>query len=79
MYTEDSIGDGKRDYLHDFLDRTTYDDERKRTLHFIIDELRHMHQYEYVIKRLEMNEIQDKDRISLGLNYSQSDIKKRLK
>jgi hypothetical protein len=79
MYTEDNIGDGKRDYLHDFLERTTYDDERKRTLHFIIDELRHNHQYEYVIKKLEMNEIQDKDRISLGLNYSQSDIKKRLK
>lgn len=75
----DIIGDSKRDYLHVLLDNTTYDDERKRTLHFIIDELTQLHQYDFVIKKLEMNEIQDKHRISLGLNYSQTDIKKTLK
>lgn len=75
----DNLGDSKRDYLHQLLDNTTYDDERKRTLHFIIDELIHQHQYDFVIKKLEMNAIQDKHRISMGLNYSQSDIKKTLK
>ena len=75
----DEIGDSRRDYLHSFLDKTTYDDEKKRTLHYIIDRLNYMHQYEFVIKKLEMNEIQDKHRIYLGLNYSKSDIKKTMK
>lgn len=76
---EDQLGNEKRDYLHRLLDNSTYDDDRKRTLHYIIDELVTVAQYDYVVCRLLMNEIQDKDRIQFGFNYNQSDIKKTLK
>jgi len=76
---QDQIGNEKRQYLHQLLDRCTYDDERKRTLHYIIDELVFKHQYEYVLNRMLMNEIKDEHRISMGFNYSQTDIKKTLK
>lgn len=76
---EDQLGNEKRDYLHRLLDNSTYDDDKKRLLHYIIDELVNEVQYTYVINRLLMNEIQNKDRIAFGMNYNQSDIKKTLK
>lgn len=76
---QDQIGNEKRDHLHRLLDNTTYDDDKKVTLHYIIDELVNDVQYDYVLNRLKMNEIQDKDRIAFGFNYNQSDIKKRLR
>lgn len=75
---KDQLGQEKRDKLHRMLDMCTYDDEKKRTLYYIINELVTESQYDYVFKKLSMNEIQDKDRIKFGLNYSQSDIKKTL-
>ena len=75
----DQIGQDKRDRLHILLDSTTYDDDRKRFLHYIIDELVNEAQYDFVLNRLLMNEIQDKDRIAFGFNYNQSDIKKTIK
>jgi hypothetical protein len=38
-----------------------------------------MHQFELYLGILQMNEIQDKDRIAFGMPYNQSDIKKTLK
>lgn len=76
---KDQLGNEKRDHLHRLLDNSTYDDDRKRLLHYIIDELVGDAQYNFVLNRLLMNEIQDKDRIAFGMNYNQSDIKKTLK
>ena len=74
----DEIGDSKRDYLKTILENTTYDDDSKEILSIRIECLMTMEEYEKALNNLTMNYIQDKHRISLGLNYSQSDIKKTL-
>ena len=75
----DEITADQKQYLHELLDRTTFDEESKVTYRFFIDEIDKMHQYEFLKGRLQMNEIQDKDRIAYGMPYNQSDIKKTIK
>lgn len=75
----DEIGEERRLLLISMLDNTTYDEKQKEIMRYAINRLEWMHQFNFVIKRIEMNTIQDKDRIAMGLNYNQSDIKKRLK
>jgi len=74
----DEIGDSKREYLKTILENTTYDDDSKEILSIRIECLMTMKEYEKALNNLTMNYIQDKHRISLGLNYNQSDIKKTL-
>ncbi len=69
----------QRQYLADLLERTTYSEEERKFQRFLIDEIEKMHQYEFLLRRFQMNEIQDKDRIAYGMPYNQSDIKKTLK
>ena len=76
---KDEIGDDKRLYLITLLESTTYDDDTKQKLALKIESFTTYDQYNTALKQIEMNQIQDKDRISMGLNYNQSDIKKRVK
>jgi hypothetical protein len=76
---KDEIGDDKRLYLITLLESTTYDDDTKQKLALKIESFTTYDQYNTALKSIEMNQIQDKDRISMGLNYNQSDIKKRVK
>lgn len=75
----DEIGNEKRQYLLDLLENTTYDDRQKQHYSYLIGELVYMHQYEWMLNRIRMNEIRDADRIPYGMNFNQSDIKKHLK
>lgn len=79
MMSIDEIGDERRQYLIDLLDNTTYDSRQKQHYGYLITELVYMHQYEWMLSRIMMNEIRDADRIPYGMNYNQSDIKKHLK
>lgn len=79
MSEEYIVDDIKRDYLISLLYRTTYDDDTKRYMEYVIGLIDWQHQYEFMLNRLIMNEIKDEDRISMGMNYSQSDIKKTLR
>lgn len=74
----DEITAEQKQYLHELLDRTTFDEESKVTYSFFINEIDKMHQYEFLKNRLLMNEIQDKDRVAYGMPYNQSDIKKAI-
>ena len=73
------ITDDQRQYLLDLLDRTTFSDEVKEHYRIFIADMEHMQQFESYLGILQMNEIQDKDRIAYGMPYNQSDIKKALK
>jgi NAD-dependent SIR2 family protein deacetylase len=75
----DEITPEQKQYLQELLERTTFDEQSKKTYMFFIDEIDKMHQFEFLKSRLLMNEIQDKDRIAFGMPYNQSDIKKTLK
>ncbi len=76
---KDEIGDESRMYLITLLENTGYDDDTKQKLAIRIDSLTTKEQYNEALKTLQMNQIQDKDRIAMGLNYNQSDIKKTVK
>ena len=76
---KDEIGDDKRLYLITLLESTTYDDETKQKLALKIESFTTYDQYNTALKSIEMNQIQDKDRIAMGLNYNQKDIKKSVK
>lgn len=75
----DEVGNNRRSMLSDMLDKTTYDERQKEYMRYAIDRIEWMHQFDFIIKRIEMNSVQDEDRISMGFNYNQSDIKKRVK
>ena len=76
---KDEIGDEKRLQLITMLENTLYDEEKKSKMANLIDSYTTWDQYNKAFKVLIANQIEDKDRISMGLNYNQSDIKKRLK
>ena len=44
-----------------------------------IEEIKNQEEFQKAYQNLEMNQIQDKDRIAMGLSYNQTDIKKALK
>jgi hypothetical protein len=76
---KDEIGDEKRLQLITMLENTLYDEEKKSKMANLIDSYTTWDQYNKAFKVLIANQIEDKDRIAMGLNYNQSDIKKRLK
>lgn len=76
---EDELGDDMRYVLIDMLERTTYDEESKKILILQIEKFVTYKEFDKMMLNIQMNLIQDKDRIAMGFNYSQSDIKKRLK
>lgn len=75
----DEVGEENRLYLLTLLENTTYDDEAKSKLALRIDGIKKQSDYDKALQNLQMNAIQDKDRIAMGLPYNQSDIKKTLK
>jgi hypothetical protein len=75
----DEIGEEKRMYLITLLENTHFDDETKQRQAIKISAYTKQEQYDKALKIIQANEIQDKDRIAMGLNYNQSDIKKALK
>lgn len=75
----DEVGDEKRMYLLTLLENSTYEERQKERLALKIDAIRFEADYEKAYNNLQMNQIEDKDRIAMGLPYNQSDIKKTIK
>jgi len=75
----DEVGEEARMYLITLLENTTYEDVQKEKLAIRISGITKNEEYEKALQNLQMNQIEDKDRISMGLPYNQSDIKKTLK
>jgi hypothetical protein len=75
----EEIDEEGRMYLLTLLETTTYEERQKEQLAVRISSIKTKAEYEKALINLNMNQIQDQDRISMGLNYSQSDIKKTLK
>jgi hypothetical protein len=75
----DEVGEDARLYLLSILENTTYDERAKEKLALRIEGIIKTEDYSKALDNLTMNQIEDKDRISMGLPYNQSDIKKTLK
>ncbi len=75
----DEVGEENRLYLLTLLENTTYEERQKEQLAIRIGALVKQAEYDKALLNLQSNQIQDKDRIAMGLNYSQTDIKKRMK
>lgn len=75
----DEVGEDARLYLLTLLENTTYEERQKEQLAIRIAALVTQAEYDKALSNLQMNQIEDKDRIAMGLNYSQNDIKKALK
>jgi len=75
----DEVGEEKRMYLMTLLENTTYEERQKEQLAIKIDNIKFESDYEKAYTTLQANQIQDKDRIAMGLNYNATDIKKTLK
>ena len=75
----DEVGDDARLYLVTLLENTTYEERQKQTLALRIESLLRQEDYDKALLNLQANQIEDKDRIAMGMPYNQSDIKKTLK
>jgi hypothetical protein len=75
----EEIDEEGRLYLLTLLENTTYEERQKEQLAVRIGSIKTQAEYDKALSNLQMNQIQDKDRISMGLNYSQTDIKKTIK
>ena len=74
----DEVGEEARLKLLSMLENTTYEERQKEVLALRIEDIKTAEEFDKAYQNLEMNQIQDKDRIAMGLNYNQSDIKKAL-
>jgi len=75
----DEVGEENRLYLLTLLENTTYEERQKEQLAIRIGALVKNEDFQKALLNLQSNQIEDKDRIAMGMNYSQSDIKKTLK
>ncbi len=75
----DEVGEEQRMYLLSLLENTTYEERQKEQLANRISSILKNDEYEKALNNLLMNQIEDKDRIAMGMPYNQSDIKKALK
>ena len=76
---KDEVGNDKRLYLLTLLESTTYDEQAKEKLAVRIEAITTQESYDKALTNLQSNQIEDKDRIAMGLNYNQNDIKKTTK
>ena len=76
---EDEVGADKRLFLLTMLESTTYDEQAKEKLAIRIEAITTIDSYKKAEVNLLSNQIEDKDRIAMGFNYNQSDIKKSKK
>jgi hypothetical protein len=74
----DEVGEEARLKLLTMLENTTYEERQKEVLAMRIEEIKNQEEFQKAYLNLEMNQIQDKDRIAMGLSYNQSDIKKTI-
>jgi hypothetical protein len=74
----DEVGEEARLKLLAMLENTTYEERQKEQLAMRIEDIKTQEEFQKAYLNLEMNQIQDKDRIAMGLSYNQSDIKKAL-
>lgn len=74
-----NLNEDKKMYLITLLEKTAYDDETKDKLAMKIEAMTTPAQFKKAEANLLANQIEDKDRIAMGLSYNQSDIKKTLK
>jgi hypothetical protein len=74
----DEVGEEARLKLLSMLENTTYEERQKELLAIRIEDIKTQEEFQKAYNNLEMNQIQDKDRIAMGLSYNQSDIKKAL-
>jgi hypothetical protein len=74
----DEVGEEARLKLLAMLENTTYEERQKEQLAMRIEDIKTQEEFQKAYNNLEMNQIQDKDRIAMGLSYNQSDIKKAL-
>lgn len=75
----DEVGDDLRLRLITLLENTPYEERQKEQLALRIESIRTDEEYQKALINLQGNQIEDKDRIAMGLPYNQSDIKKTLK
>jgi len=75
----DEVGDDKRMYLITLLESSTYEERQKERLALKIESIKSVYNYDNALLNLQANQIQDKDRIAMGLNYNAGDIQKTLK
>lgn len=76
---KDEIGEEKRLYLITLLENSTYEERQKVGLALKIEAITSLDDYGKALLNLQSNQIEDKDRISMGMNYNAGDIKKTLK
>lgn len=75
----DEVGEEARLKLLSMLENTTYEERQKEQLAVRIEGILKQEDYDKAYNNLLANQIEDKDRIAMGMNYNQSDIKKALK
>jgi hypothetical protein len=75
----DEVGEEARLKLLSMLENTTYEERQKEQLAVRIEGILKQDDFDKAYNNLLANQIEDKDRIAMGLNYNQSDIKKSLK
>lgn len=75
----DEVGEDARLKLLTMLENTTYEERQKEQLAVRIEGILKQEDYDKAYNNLLANQIEDKDRIAMGMNYNQSDIKKALK
>ena len=75
----DEVGEEARLKLLSMLENTTYEERQKEQLAVRIEGILKQEDFDKAYNNLLANQIEDKDRIAMGLNYNQSDIKKALK
>jgi hypothetical protein len=66
-------------YLITLLESSTYEERQKERLALKIESIKSVYNYDNALLNLQANQIQDKDRIAMGLNYNAGDIQKTLK
>ena len=76
---KDEVGNDRRLYLLTLLESTTYEEQAKEKLAVRIEAITTNESYDKALLNLQSNQIQDKDRIAMGMNYNQTDIKKTTK
>ena len=76
---KDEIGEDKRLWLITLLENSTYEERQKEQLAIKIEAITSQSDYDKALITLQANQIEDKDRIAMGMNYNATDIKKTLK
>jgi len=74
----DEVGEEARLKLLAMLENTTYEERQKEQLAMRIEDIKTQEEFQKAYQNLEMNQIQDKDRIAMGLPFNQTDIKKTI-